>query len=78
MSVPKECASCNRLRECNEVTEKKILDKYCCRIWQTVSFAAWEARCDIIQNLGPWALRYEVLYLQQSVRPKSRRRKKHV
>lgn len=76
----RDCSSCERLNECTEVTEQRILDNYVCDMWLRASDAELDARADITHDLGLWALRYETLASKiQSARPKrSRRRKNNV
>lgn len=77
-----QCATCIHLQTCHEVTEKRILDEYCCRLWQAAKPSELDARKDIVRNFGPWALRYGTLEYKarKSARPKRtiRRRKKNV
>lgn len=79
MKPKPECARCAYLSSCKEVTEKKIIDHYYCRLFKAATHGVLEARTDIIEELGLSALRYEVPHLKRtSARPKPRRRKRHV
>jgi hypothetical protein len=78
VTVPVACASCALLEGCREVTEARIVNNYHCNLWQAVPLSAWEARRDISDDLGPWALKYGVINLQAVKRKRPRRKKKHV
>ena len=74
-----ECSWCKHLSDCKEVTEQKIINHYSCSLYKQATADELAARQEIKQELGPWALRYEIpATKKRSARPKPRRRKRHV
>lgn len=77
--ITPECSKCAHLADCKEVDEQKIINHHSCSLYKQADVAELTARHEIEQDLGPWALRYEIPATKKpSARPKPRRRKKHV
>lgn len=56
----KECATCEHLKECGEVTEKKLLARHKCPLWKLVEEVELDTRESLIEDFGLWVLRYEI------------------
>lgn len=77
--INRECANCELLSNCKDVTEQRLADHYYCRLFTPAPQAVLDARADIQADLGLLALRYEIPHRKTgSARPKSRRRKNRV
>jgi len=77
----KTCASCDRLKECGQVTEEMIRAGERCDIWSPAPDAELQARRDIVGDFGLLVLRYQVPAVKNRSRDrkiKARRRKKNV
>ncbi len=76
--MSRECGECVDLSDCHEVTERMIAERRCCNLFAAAEQKVLSARADIIRECGLRALRYEIPSKQLSVKPKARRRKRHV
>lgn len=78
--IEPSCTNCKWLRDCHIVTERLLRMGFRCDRYTSVPDTEFNAREDIVDDFGPWALRYEVESLKRrSVHSKIiRRRKKNV
>ncbi len=77
--MDKGCAKCADLSDCHAVTEWMITEGRRCNLFAAAELQVLSARADIIRECGLGALRYEIPHCKQlSVKPKARRRKRHV
>jgi hypothetical protein len=74
------CSNCEYLRKCSMTTERLLRMGFSCSQHKLTSDAELDAREDLIDDFGLWALRYEVPSVKNVSPPKikPRRRKKNV
>lgn len=80
MDGDKACINCTHLTKCKEVDDQKLAENYYCDRFELAGVGTIDARRSIIEDLGPSALRYELLAnkIEQSAKPRtSRRRRKN-
>lgn len=70
------CASCYYLRNCDEVTPKKIANNHKCENWVEASPVELKARKQVVEDFGIWALQFDVPRFEKRAKPKARRRKR--
>lgn len=78
--IEPSCSNCKWLKNCHTVTERLLRMGFRCDNYSPVPDTEFDAREDIVDDFGPWALRYEVERLNQKSAPKKiiRRRKRNV
>jgi hypothetical protein len=77
--IEQECSNCLHLKKCNITTERLLRMGFRCEQYAPTSDAELDAREDLIDDFGLWALRYEVPSVKQPRAPKikPRRRRKN-
>lgn len=79
--IEPSCSNCEYLSSCMSTTERLLRRNFWCDKYAPTSDAVLDAREDLIDNFGLWALRYEVPSVNISSRvnkPMFRRRRKNV
>lgn len=76
--MKEDCSTCEYIKECRKVTEKKLLKGYTCPLWKTADEVELETREELIRSFGLWVLRYEVPAVKNksSRHRRTRRRRK--
>jgi len=71
------CTDCQHLKNCPVVDENKLVSGYYCDSWTLAADSEVKARDQIIQALGPWALKFENPRLRNEKSAKSKIRRRH-
>ena len=59
----KKCTTCRQLENCSRVTEEMLAKGDSCSDWSGAPCLVSDARNKIIEDMGPWALRFDVRHL---------------
>lgn len=80
MKIEQECSNCKHLNRCDLTTERLLRMKFVCENYASTSDTELDAREELIDDFGRWALRYEVPSIKSMSAPKryTRRRRRNV